>query len=57
MGRGRHGAEHGLERYQAVLLCHDHDTARLAKLIEDGGRVVGWVDGFYKVQTGAKDGR
>ena len=32
-----------------VLLCYDHDKKRLERLLSEGGVVVGWVDGFYRV--------
>lgn len=32
-----------------VVLCHDHDKARLEALVRMGGCVVGWVDGFYRI--------
>ena len=40
----------------AVLLCSDHDKRRLEALMERGGRVVGWVDGFYRVLVGGARG-
>lgn len=41
----------------AVLFVHDHDGGRLERLVESGGKVVGWVGGFYRVSMGAEDGR
>ena len=32
-----------------MLLCSDHDAERLERLLGRGGRVVGWVDGKYRV--------
>lgn len=43
---GEHGA---LGDGRAVLLCYDHDKKKLERLLSDGGVVVGWVDGFYRV--------
>ena len=40
-----------------MLLVDDHDKVRLKALVATGGRVVGWVDGFYRVQLEARDGR
>ena len=42
--------EHGaLGDGRAVLLCSDRDKRALEALVANGGRVVGWVDGKYRV--------
>jgi hypothetical protein len=42
--------EHGaLGDGRAVLLCSDRDKRALEALVANGGRVVGWVDGRYRV--------
>lgn len=42
--------EHGaLGDGRAVLLCSDRDKKTLEALVANGGRVVGWVDGRYRV--------
>ena len=52
MREGRHALEHGaLGDGRAVLLCHDHDKARKKALEAAGGRVVGWVDGYYRISS------
>lgn len=40
-----------------VVLVHDHDRARRAMLKAAGGRVVGWVDGRYRIEMGEQHGR
>ena len=58
MEETRQTREHGAAGDgRAVLLCHDGDTEQLARLVGMGGRIVGWVDGFYRVQIGAGNGR
>lgn len=42
---------------RVVLFVNDHDRARMEALESIGGKVVGWVDGFYRVQMGEKHGR
>ena len=50
---GEHGA---LWDGRAVLLCSDRDKRALEALVANGGRVVGWVDGFYRVLVGGARG-
>ena len=50
MERPTDNGEHGASwEGCAVLLCSDRDKERLDDLIDLGGRVVGWVDGSYRV--------
>jgi len=32
-----------------IVLVDDHDEKRLAALLKRGGRIVGWIDGHYRV--------
>ncbi len=50
---GEHGA---LGDGRAVLLCSDRDEKALETLVANGGRVVGWVDGRYRVLMGERHG-
>lgn len=38
-----------LREGRVLLFVDDHDKVRLKALVATGGRVVGWVDGFYRV--------
>lgn len=38
------------EKSKQVILVRDHDP-RVADLTERGWRIVGWVDGFYRLQA------
>ena len=42
---------------RVVLFVDDHDKVRMKALEAVGGKVVGWVDGFYRVQMGERHGR
>ena len=58
MQETRHTARQGaLREGRVVLFVHDHDKVRLKALEATGGRIVGWVDGFYRVQMEARNGR
>ena len=50
MEKGNPEKEHDrLNERPVVLLCHDHDMRRLESFVYRGGRVMGWVDGMYRV--------
>ena len=36
-------------RHGYIVLVQDHDQRRLDALVRRGGKVVGWVDGRYRV--------
>lgn len=45
-----------IENGCVVLFCHNHDRERLSALKRNGGTVVGWVDGYYRVKVARRDG-
>jgi len=50
MQKAKHTEEHDALREGRVVLCHDHDKALKEALESDGGRIVGWVGGYYRIQ-------
>ena len=56
MQETKHTEERDALREGRVVLCHDHDGKRLERLLNGGGRVVGWVDGKYRVLMGERHG-
>lgn len=45
----KHTEERGAPDSGRVVFVHDHDKARVESLEAVGGRVVGWVGGYYRI--------
>lgn len=45
----REDSANGVIKQWRVVYCHDHDEARRQALEAEGGHVVGWVGGYYRM--------
>lgn len=52
----RHTEERGAPSNGRVVYVHDHDKARREALEAAGGRVVGWVGGYYRIMVNRPSG-